>query len=207
MAYIYKIVNDINQKVYIGKTEFSLEKRFSEHCSDCKRQNKAKRPLYFAMRKYGVQHFQIILIEETNDPIEREKYWIKFYDSYKNGYNATTGGDGKTWIDYDQVVEYYNKFQNQSEVARRMNISTDSVHNILIQRGVSLVSCEEVSQKTFSKPVAQLDKNTKEIIKIFSSCKEAEKVIGIHGHIEQCCNGKRKTCGGYYWKFIDCPLA
>lgn len=28
LAYIYKIVNDINQKVYIGKTEFSIEKRF-----------------------------------------------------------------------------------------------------------------------------------------------------------------------------------
>ena len=28
MAYIYKITNDINQKIYIGKTEFSVEKRF-----------------------------------------------------------------------------------------------------------------------------------------------------------------------------------
>lgn len=26
MAYIYQITNDINQKVYIGKTEFSIEK-------------------------------------------------------------------------------------------------------------------------------------------------------------------------------------
>lgn len=28
MAYIYKIVNDVNQKVYIGKTEQSVEERF-----------------------------------------------------------------------------------------------------------------------------------------------------------------------------------
>ena len=28
MAYIYKIENDINGKLYIGKTEFSIEKRF-----------------------------------------------------------------------------------------------------------------------------------------------------------------------------------
>ena len=24
MAYIYQIVNDINQKIYVGKTEFSI---------------------------------------------------------------------------------------------------------------------------------------------------------------------------------------
>lgn len=34
MAYIYQITNDINQKIYIGKTEFSIEKRFKEHCKD-----------------------------------------------------------------------------------------------------------------------------------------------------------------------------
>lgn len=34
MSYIYKITNKINKKLYIGKTEFSIEKRFKEHCSD-----------------------------------------------------------------------------------------------------------------------------------------------------------------------------
>ena len=28
MSYIYKIINDINNKIYVGKTEFSIEKRF-----------------------------------------------------------------------------------------------------------------------------------------------------------------------------------
>lgn len=32
MSYIYKIINDINNKIYVGKTDFSLEKRFKEHC-------------------------------------------------------------------------------------------------------------------------------------------------------------------------------
>jgi predicted GIY-YIG superfamily endonuclease len=30
-GFIYKIVNDINDKIYIGKTLTSIEKRFSEH--------------------------------------------------------------------------------------------------------------------------------------------------------------------------------
>ena len=54
MSYIYKIINDINDKVDIGKTEFSIEKRFNEHCHDCYRRDKEKRPLYSSMKKYGI---------------------------------------------------------------------------------------------------------------------------------------------------------
>lgn len=49
MAYIYQIVNDINQKIYVGKTEFSIEKRFKEHCQDVFRERNEKRPLYSAI--------------------------------------------------------------------------------------------------------------------------------------------------------------
>jgi len=38
---------------------------------------------------------------------EREIYWIKFYDSYNNGYNLTKGGMSKIKLDYDLIVETY----------------------------------------------------------------------------------------------------
>lgn len=48
----------------------------------------------------------------------------------------------------------------------------------------------------------QIDQNTNEIIKEWSSIKEAEKELGLPGgHISMCCNGKRKICGGYKWAF------
>lgn len=74
MAYIYQIENDINGKIYIGKTEFSIEKRFKEHCADAFKEKSEKRPLYAAMRKYGIEHFHISLIEETDNSSEREIY-------------------------------------------------------------------------------------------------------------------------------------
>ena len=77
MAYIYQITNDINNKIYIGKTEFSIEKRFKEHCHDAFQKHCEKRPLYSAIRKYGIEHFHIELLEETEIPEEREIYWIK----------------------------------------------------------------------------------------------------------------------------------
>lgn len=38
MAYIYCITNLINGKQYVGKTTQSVNKRFKEHCSDCKKE-------------------------------------------------------------------------------------------------------------------------------------------------------------------------
>lgn len=76
MAYIYKIYNDINEKVYIGKTNYSIQKRFQEHCRDSKKDKDERRPLYNAMNKYGIEHFFIEEIEECSieDSGNREKY-------------------------------------------------------------------------------------------------------------------------------------
>jgi group I intron endonuclease len=107
LAYIYKIINDINDKVYIGKTETTIEQRFKKHCSDAFRECNEKRPLYNAMRKYGIEHFHIELIEETDNPEERETFWIEYFGSFQNGYNATLGGDGKRYADYDLIYKLY----------------------------------------------------------------------------------------------------
>ena len=202
MAYIYKITNDINGKIYIGKTEFSIIKRLDEHIHDAFRERNEKRPLYAAMRKYGAEHFHIELIEETDNPNEREIYWIEQYGSFKKGYNATRGGDGKKYLDYELIIKTYNEVKIQAEVARLLNISVDSVHNVLVNNNINLISGPEVSAKAFGKPVAQLDKNTLEVIKIFPSVIAAENELGIQRHIAAVCNGKRKTAGGYSWKYI-----
>ena len=54
MAYIYVIKNDINDKVYIGKTQKSIQERFKKHIQDSKRKCCEKRPLYNAINKYGI---------------------------------------------------------------------------------------------------------------------------------------------------------
>ena len=142
MPYIYKITNDINGKIYIGKTMNSIEKRWKEHCNDYQKKRYEKRPLYSAMNKYGLKHFHIEQIEKCNDKDinEREKYWIEYYGSFKNGYNATTGGDGKSYIDYDLVVALYKKNQNMSEVAKKLNILPETVIKILKCKNISTLT-------------------------------------------------------------------
>ena len=38
-------------------------------------------------------------------------------------------------------------------------------------------------------------------IKTWDSIKEAKKQLNISNHISECCKGKRKTAGGFVWKY------
>lgn len=93
MGYIYKITNILNQKSYIGKTIRDPEIRWNEHKQDNKHPNL---PLQRAFKKYGIDSFSFEIIEEVKEELldEREKYYIKKFNTYKQGYNATLGGEG-----------------------------------------------------------------------------------------------------------------
>ena len=211
MAYIYQITNDINGKIYIGKTEFSIEKRFKEHCQDAFRDRNEKRPLYAAMRKYGIEHFHIELIEETDNPEEREVFWIENKRSFKNGYNATVGGDGKKYIDYDLVISSYKEIKSIADTAKALNISADSVSNILHQNNISIISSSEVNLNKYGK-ITNMYSLEGEFLKSFSSTNEAAqymidnnltncKKTTIKQHITEVCAGRRNTAAKYKWKY------
>lgn len=195
-----------NGKIYIGKTVKDVDKRFSEHCRDSKKERCEKRPLYDAMNKYGIENFSIEVIEETDIPEEREKYWIEYFGSFKNGYNATIGGDGTPYIDYDLVVATYKQVLNCAEVARKLNISADSVRRILKDKSINIKPISEVSQRVNGKVVNQYSLNG-EYIQSFPSVKAAAIALGkitptsngASSHISSVCNGKRKSAYGYKW--------
>ena len=94
-GYIYSFTNLINDKRYIGLTT-NPELRKSRHIEYSKDIN-CQAPLYRAIRKYGLENFKFEIIEH-DVPIEllseREKFWIKEFDSMNNGYNSTPGGEG-----------------------------------------------------------------------------------------------------------------
>ena len=211
MAYIYKITNDINQKIYIGKTEFSIEKRFKEHCQDAFRDRNEKRPLYAAMRKYGIEHFHIEQIEETSNPEEREKYWIEKYGSFKNGYNATLGGDGRKYIDYDLVIATYKELSNVKDVALKLSIDQGTISRILHSNNIKVASTKEVQTMKYGKITNMYDLDGN-FLRSFPSTNEAarymveQKLTGckrttIKQHITEVCTGRRKTAAKYKWQY------
>lgn len=205
MPYIYKITNKINGKVYIGKTMFSIQKRWQEHLKDSKKQRYEKRPLYNAINKYGEENFNVEQIEECEYNIlnDRECFWIEYYGSFKNGYNATMGGDGKAYLDYELIYRTYLSVKNIKKTAELCNCSQDSVSYILEIHGINEEQRKINGHKCIMKPVAQIDIKTNEIIETFSSITEAEKKYPkAKRHITDVCKGKRKTAGGYKWKYL-----
>lgn len=213
MAYIYQIINDINQKIYVGKTEYTLEKRFNEHCQDAYKERNEKRPLYAAMRKYGIEHFHIELIETTDNPEEREVYWIEKKQSFKYGYNATIGGEGRKYLDYDLIIKTYQQYSNLTTVAKLLSVSEDSVHDILVANNINIKTSSQVIKDIFGKPVQMLDKITKEPLQVFSTTRDAARYLiennyshssltTTRQHISEVCRNKRKSACGYYWQFL-----
>lgn len=74
------------------------------------------------------------------------------------------------------------------------------------KRKMSIAHLSEKVRKArfekLAKAIYQLDKETKEIIKEWRCAKFAAEELHLNqGNINECCRGKRKTCGGYIWIF------
>lgn len=215
MGFIYKIVNNLNGKVYIGKTDScrTIEDRFNAHIRESKRKHCEKRPLYSAMRKYGIENFSCHLIEETNDTASREMFWIEHYCSYGcSGYNATKGGDGKAYLDYDKIREYFiNNYENKpaSQIAIDLGIDYGSLSKYVKSLGYDI----KLNSGRFINKIKVINLDTNEI---FNSQVEAAKhlittlqldtsnVASIANKISLVTRGIRKTVYGYRWaRFED----
>lgn len=97
---IYMWENKINGHKYIGYSK-DIERRWREHSrlpfTSGRKDDKSK-AFYNAIRKYGVDNFDKIILEECQEDSlkDRERYYISLYRTYisKGDYNETPGGDG-----------------------------------------------------------------------------------------------------------------
>ena len=101
MTGIYGIHNKINDKWYVGQAQDIKKRNYNEllnlkkfnrfHCGV--RDNKH---IVKSWQQHGESAFEWVILEECDiDKLdEREIFWIKKKDSYKNGYNQTLGGGG-----------------------------------------------------------------------------------------------------------------
>lgn len=102
---IYKHTNKINGKSYIGQTKQTLDRRWRNGIG----YTKDNQDTHFAraIKKYGWDNFIHEVLEEDIMSIEianqRETFWIKFYDSVNNGYNANYGGDSRLWSEESRI--------------------------------------------------------------------------------------------------------
>lgn len=95
-----------SKKAYIGLTSRAIECRWSEHVSSAK--TGSQRHFHRALLLYGEDAWDSIILHDDiktmNEAYELEKYYIKKYNTFENGYNLSEGGEGNSGL---KLTEYH----------------------------------------------------------------------------------------------------
>ena len=95
--YIYKITNNVNNKVYIGQTiQSNAKMRWYSHCDYARKGKKSY--LYDSMRKHGIDQFRWEIIDQATTLEElntKEQHWLEHYKSLGIVYNNREAGGNK----------------------------------------------------------------------------------------------------------------
>lgn len=174
MGCIYIIKNTINDKVYIGKTEHTAEKRFKEHIQSSKT---SATKLYTNMRKLCIANFYVETLEECENNIldKREQYWIDKYDSFINGYNSTTGGSAGNRIDTELLYSMIEDGKTKNEISKAVGISKEHIctlHNFEDNPSINEINNKKKSIDMYSKDY--------KFIRTFSSVMDAYNEFNRH---------------------------
>lgn len=210
MGEIYKIINDINDNIYIGKTMKNTEARKKEHL--CQLNDGSA--IHNAILKHGLEHFRWVVIEkdifDKEKLAEREIYWISFYNSYHNGYNMTKGGEGGNGTHAANLKKWREENPDKAKQLIDNLLQWRENNPDKVAEGYKR-GAETRSKKYGNKITEKANQSTRKAVKcietgiVYNSATEAAKALGFSSsaHIGQVCNGKRKTAFNYHWEWLE----
>lgn len=204
MGYIYLITNLVNNKLYVGQTVNTISHRWKDHLYESYNGNKSNSLLHRAIVKYGESNFDVKEIEECQDNLlnEREKYWIKYYDTYythDKGYNLSYGGEGNTKYSDEEILYLWNQGYRNCEIARLLD-SNDGTISLRIRALIGNDAAQLRRADSTKIAVLQYDLQG-EFIQEWESGSAAEKVLNLSaGSVSRCCSGQRTNSGDFLWK-------
>lgn len=222
MVGVYKITNKLNNKSYIGQSN-NIKRRWSDHISSALKEyaREYDSPLHKAMRTDGIENFEMTILEECNpeDLYSKEQYWIKYYDTFVNGYNQNKGGKNGDAIEVcgfniltgEQLFSYDSISEAERHHSRGICESLNDPYSSRTANGycwlskdfVSQFSCDELKEFIFNKypyVVCQLDYDGNLLNKYKTVLIAKESINGNScGDITLCCENKRQSANGYQW--------
>lgn len=176
--------NIITNKSYIGQTTQGIKRRARPNGSGYKRCNKMER----AITKYGWESFYTTILLETTEELADyyEDYFIKIFDTIKNGYNITNGG-------------HKNKILSEEHKA---NISKGQI-------GIKH-KCRHLNMFGSGNPSARpvIAKNLKDgSTEYLETMTQSVELLGFKKSwitdIVKVCKGKRLSCHGYSFEYVN----
>lgn len=198
---VYVHINKSNGKRYIGITSMVNPEQRWRHGTGYSHNPH----FHSAIEKYGWDNFEHIVLFNDLSEVQAKHKEIELISEWKTnntdfGYNMTLGGDGTKGC--SPSIETRAKLS-------RARLKESLSEETLRRRSIGLTGrkfSDEHKRKigdSNSKPIEMLSTDGA-AIKQFNSAYEAEVLTGIlHSHISQCCTGKRKTSGGYCWRFVQ----
>lgn len=209
---VYWHKNKINGKLYIGITS-NIKNRWTgsgSHYFDCPKFGKA-------IKKYGWDNFEHVILFDNLTKEDACLIEIKLIKEYKSnhrdfGYNIKLGGElGMLGIKHSEETrakrskaltgitrtEIWKKRISDANTGKKRNTPS---WNKGLKMG-KILSDEHYKMLSEKReiPVIRYDKNGCYIDE-YKSATFAQNSLNIK-HISSCCNGNRKSAGGYIWKF------
>lgn len=140
---IYLVTNLANGKQYVGQTFQDLKDRWLQHTSEANRGSNFH--FHNAIRKYGPDSFSkeiIETVETRKQANDREKHYISHFDTFNNGYNGTTGGEGSATLALDNqaLKEMYESGKSTIEIAKITGANCVTIWKRLIASGTDIRS-------------------------------------------------------------------
>ena len=140
---IYKILNKINGKFYIGSSR-NIDKRLNDHKNLLRKEKHENKHLQSAWNKYGEENFifEILLIIE-DDNLKTNKYLRDLETEYilkhnvandKYGYNIVNGGRGSLNIPCSEEKKQKISESNKGKIAWNKNIPMAEEQKIYLRK-------------------------------------------------------------------------
>jgi group I intron endonuclease len=136
MGYIYMLIDKRNDKKYVGKHNGNKENYWSSGIVPNR-----------ISKKYGRDIFERIILEDNINSIEelndKEKYYIKKYNTLNEGYNSTSGGDGGGhWI-YKKTDEEILELSEKKSKKMKGRVFSDETRKKMSESGKKKIITDE----------------------------------------------------------------